>query len=62
MPVKSRKQFRLMKGIAEGTIKPKDKLTASVAKEMTAGQSQVGLPERRLYRSTPQRKRNWRFV
>lgn len=58
-PARSKAQFRLMKGIEEGSIKPKGKLTASVAKEMTAGQSQVGLPER--YRSTPQKQRSWRF-
>ena len=56
---KSKAQFRLLKGISEGSISAKGKLTKDVAKEMLGGQSSVGLPERR--RATPQ-KRSWRFV
>ena len=57
---RSKKQFRLFKGIAEGSIPAKGKLDAATAKEMLGEQSSTGLPER-LYRSTPQRKRSWRF-
>jgi len=61
MPAKSRKQFRLMSGIAEGSIKSKGKLTPAVAKEFVSGQSQAGLPE--LYRQAkPHRRRDWRFT
>lgn len=59
MPTRSRAQFRLMKGIEEGSIKPKGKLTPSVAAEMTAGQSQAGLPERS--RKQAVWRRDWRF-
>ena len=60
MPARSKAQFRLMKGIAMGTIKPKGKLTPAVAEEFVAGQSQAGLPER--YRQAkPHRRRDWRF-
>ena len=46
MPVTSKSQFRLMKGIAEGTIKPKGKLTKEKAAEMVEGQTPHGLPEK----------------
>jgi len=55
----SKKQFRLLKGISEGTIPAKGQLTKTVAKEMLGSQSQAGLPERR--RATPKR-REWRFA
>ena len=57
----SKKQFRMLKGIAEGTIPAKGKLTKTKAAEMLGGQTSTGLPER-LYRSTLQRKRSWRFA
>ena len=58
MPARSRKQFRLFKAVEAGDAKLPG-LSQRAAGEMTAGQSPVGLPER--YRSTPQRRRNWRF-
>jgi len=57
----SKKQFRLLKGISEGSIPAKGKLNAATAKEMLGGQTSTGLPER-LHHSTPQRKRSWRFA
>ena len=44
--VTSKSQFRLMKGIAEGTIKPKGSLTKEKAAEMVQGQTPHGLPEK----------------
>jgi len=46
MPVTSKAQFRLMKGIAEGSIKPKGTLTKAKAAEMVEGQTPQGLPEK----------------
>lgn len=46
MPVTSKAQHRLMKGIAEGTIPEKGKLTKHKAAEMVGNQSPIGLPER----------------
>lgn len=46
MPVKSKAQFRLMAGIASGSIKPKAGLTKEKAAEFISGQTQHGLPER----------------
>ena len=46
MPVTSKSQFRLMKGISEGTILPKGSLTKAKAAEMVGNQSPEGLPER----------------
>lgn len=46
MPAKSKAQFRLMKGIAEGTIPPRGSLTKKVAKEFVKETKSVkGLPE-----------------
>lgn len=42
----SQAQFRLFKGIAEGTIAPKGSLTKEKASEMLGGQSPKGLPEK----------------
>ena len=47
MPAKSKQQFRLMKGIAEGTIKPRGGLTKRAAQEYIKGQSPQGLPKRK---------------
>lgn len=46
MPATSKSQFRLFKGIAEGTIPEKDTLTKAKATEMISGQSPHGLPEK----------------
>ena len=48
MPAKSKQQFKLMKGIAEGSIKLRAGLLASkkVAREYVKGQSPKGLPRR----------------
>lgn len=47
MPAKSKKQFKLMKGIAEGGIKPRPGLPSKkVAREYVKGQSPKGLPKR----------------
>lgn len=53
MPAKSKAQFRLMKGIAEGTIKPKKGLSQGKAKEFVKGQSYEGLPERKPKKGEP---------
>lgn len=42
----SKSQFRLFKGIAEGTIPEKGTLTKAKAAEMLGGQTPQGLPER----------------
>jgi len=48
MPAKSKKQFKLMKGIAEGSIKARPGLPSKrVAKEYIKGQSPKGLPRRK---------------
>ena len=46
MPATSKAQFRYMKGIAEGSIAPKGKLTQEKAAEYVSGQSPKGLPEK----------------
>ena len=46
MPAKSKAQFKLMKGIAEGSIK-RPSLSKKVAQEYVKGQSPKGLPKRR---------------
>lgn len=48
MPSKavSKKQFRLFKGIAEGTIPEKGTLTKAKAAEMLGDQTEQGLPEK----------------
>ena len=46
MPAKSKKQFKLMKGICEGSIKPRGSLTKKVACEYVKGQSPKGLPKK----------------
>jgi len=47
MPAKSKQQFKLMKGVCEGSIKPKRGLTKKVACEFVQGQSPKGLPKRK---------------
>ena len=47
MPAKSKAQFKLMKGIAEGSIKPRKSLTKKVAQEYIKGQSPKGLPKKK---------------
>jgi len=47
MPVKSKQQFKLMKGVCKGTIKPKGSLTKKVACEYVKGQSSKGLPKKK---------------
>ena len=47
MPARSKQQFKLMKGIAEGSIKPRGSLTRKVAREYVKGQSPKGLPKRK---------------
>ena len=44
MPAKSKAQFRLMKGIAEGSIAPKGGLSRKTAGEFVQGQSPKKLP------------------
>jgi hypothetical protein len=44
MPATSKAQFRLMKGIASGSIPPKDGLSKAKATEYVAGQSPRNLP------------------
>lgn len=46
MPAKSKAQFRLMQGIAHGSIKPKGGLTRAKAAEFVSGQSPKGLPKK----------------
>ncbi len=46
MPARSRAQFRLMQGIAHGSIKDKGGLTKRKAAEYVKGQSPKSLPER----------------
>ena len=57
----SKKQFRLFKGIAEGSIPAKGKLTKAVAKEMLGNQTPQGLPERRPAVGVRGRSRRWVF-
>ena len=45
MPAKSQKQFKLMKGVATGSIKHKG-LTKKVAQEYIKGQSPKGLKKK----------------
>lgn len=47
MPAASKAQFRLMHGVASGSIKPKGNLTKAVASEFVRGQKSKGLPERK---------------
>ena len=48
MPAKSKKQFRLLKGICEGGIKPRPGLPSKkVACEYVKGQSPKGLPKKK---------------
>ena len=55
----SKKQFRWVKAVESGDVKAEG-LSAHKAAEMTAGQTQAGLPER--YRQAkPHRRRDWRF-
>ena len=44
MPAKSQEQFKLMKGVATGSIPAKGSLTKGVASEYVKGQSPKGLP------------------
>jgi hypothetical protein len=43
----SKAQFRLLKGVAQGSIPPKGGLSRQTAQEMLGGQSPQGLPERK---------------
>jgi len=54
----SKKQFRMLKGISEGSIESKGKLTPAVATEMLGDQTPTGLPERVKPKKA---KRSWRF-
>ena len=47
MPVRSKQQFKLMKGIATGSIKPRGTLTKKVAQEYVRGQSPKNLPKKK---------------
>jgi len=47
MPAESKQKFKLMKGIATGSIKPRGTLTKKVAREYIKGQSPKGLPKRK---------------
>ena len=48
MPAKSKQQFKLMKGICAGSIKPRKGLPSKkVACEYIRGQSPKGLPTRK---------------
>ena len=47
MPAKSKQQFKLMKGICAGSIKPRKSLTKKVACEYVKGQSPKGLPRKK---------------
>jgi hypothetical protein len=58
MPAKSQAQFRLLKGIASGSIKPKDGLTKAKAAEYVAGQSPKKLPERKASKAKGNRLRH----
>ena len=46
MPARSKSQFRLMEGIAHGSIEPKGSLTPAKAAEYVKGQSPKGLPNK----------------
>ena len=47
MPAKSKKQFKLMKGICSGSIKPREGLPSKEqACEFVQGQSPKGLPKK----------------
>ena len=50
MPAKSKAQFRMMKGICAGSIKPKGTLTREQACEFVRGQKAKGLPGRKAKR------------
>jgi hypothetical protein len=61
MPAKSRKQFRLMEGVARGSIKLPG-LSPQKAAEYIHGQSPKGLPERVSHRKTTTRQtHDWRI-
>ena len=48
MPAKSKQQYKLMKGIAEGSIKHKPGLPSKkTAQEYVKGQSPKGLPKKK---------------
>ena len=48
MPAKSKQQFKLMKGIATGSIKPRKGLPSKKqAQEFIQGQSPKGLPRKK---------------
>ena len=48
MPAKSKQQWKLMKGICSGSIKPrKDLPSKKVACEFVKGQSPKGLPKKK---------------
>ena len=47
MPAKSKAQFGLMKGICEGSIRPKRGISKETACEFIRGQSPKGLPKKK---------------
>jgi hypothetical protein len=53
---KSKRQFRLFKGIAEGNIEPKTGLSRETASEMLGNQSPKGLPEKKTAKQRPRGK------
>lgn len=55
----SKAQFRLYKAVEAGDVKLPG-LSPERAKEMTAGQTQAGLPEQRSATGV-QKRRKWRF-
>ncbi|KKN59392.1 hypothetical protein LCGC14_0542270 [marine sediment metagenome] len=60
MPVQSKAQFSLMKGIAEGSVKPRGNLTVAIAKEFISGQTEDQLPERAKKQSASERRKQKR--
>jgi hypothetical protein len=61
MPALSKRQFRLMEGVAHGSIKLPG-LSPQKAAEYIHGQSPKGLPERVVHRKTTARRtHDWRI-
>jgi len=61
MPATSKKQYRLMEGVAHGSIKLPG-LSPQKAAEYIHGQSPKGLPERVVHRKLTERKtHDWRI-
>ena len=59
MPAKSKAQFRLLQGIAQGSIPPKGGLDRKTAAEFVAGQSPKRLPKRKKARRKAKTKPHW---